>query len=109
MRTDNGIDHPGFQEYLNLLRDGNCWTKFSGSYRITTSKQTPYDDVIPFARAIIEANEDRVVWGTDWPHPSFKGKMPNDGALMDQLADWAPDEAIRKKILVDNPQTLYGF
>ena len=109
MRTDNGIDHPGFKEYLDLLRDGNCWTKFSGSYRITTSQHTPYHDVTPFAKAIIAANEDRIVWGTDWPHPTFKGNMPNDGALMDQLLDWAPDEAIRKKILVDNPESLYGF
>jgi 2-pyrone-4,6-dicarboxylate lactonase len=109
MRTDHGIDHPGFQQFLDLLRDGKCWAKLSGSYRITTSAATPYDDVTPFARALIAANEDRIVWGTDWPHPTFKGKMPNDGALLDQLAEWAPDAAVRKKILVDNPVTLYGF
>lgn len=109
MRTDNGIDHPGFQELLNLLRDGSCWAKLTGTYRITTSPATPYRDVAPFAEALINANDERVVWGTDWPHPTFKGNMPNDGALMDQLADWAPDEAVRHKILVDNPQVLYGF
>jgi 2-pyrone-4,6-dicarboxylate lactonase len=109
MPTDNGIDHPGFKEFLDLLRDGNCWVKISGSYRITTSERTPYRDVNPFARALISANQDRVVWGTDWPHPTFKGQMPNDGALMDQLMDWAPDEALRKKILVDNAQNLYRF
>lgn len=59
--------------------------------------------------AIIEANEERIVWGTDWPHPAMKGNMPNDGALLDQLADWAPSEALRRKILVDNPESLYGF
>jgi 2-pyrone-4,6-dicarboxylate lactonase len=109
MRTDNGIDHPGFQEFLDLLRDGNCWVKLTGTYRITTSEQTPYDDIAPYAKALIEANEDRIVWGTDWPHPSLKGTMPNDGALLDHLADWAPNEATRKKILVDNPEALYGF
>lgn len=109
MKTDNPIDHPGFKEFLDLLRDGNTWVKLTGTYRITTSPTTPYNDVIPYAQALIEANEDRIVWGTDWPHPFVKGKMPNDGALLDQLADWAPSEALRKKILVDNPQSLYGF
>jgi len=109
MRTDNGIDHPGFREFLDLLRDGNCWVKMTGSYRITTAHETPYHDVTPYAKALIAANEDRIVWGTDWPHPSLKGNMPNDGALLDQLADWAPDEAVRKKILVDNAEALYGF
>jgi 2-pyrone-4,6-dicarboxylate lactonase len=109
MKCDNGINHPGFQAFLDLLRDGHCWAKMTGTYRITTSPQTPYDDVTPYAQAIIDANEDRVVWGTDWPHPAVKGVMPNDGALMDQLAVWAPDEAVRRKILVDNAETLYGF
>ncbi len=109
MKTDQGLDHPGFQAFLELLRDGNCWVKLSGSYRVTTSELTPYDDVEPFARALIEANEDRILWGTDWPHPVFKGTMPNDGALMDQLAAWAPDEGLRTKILVTNPVALYGF
>ncbi|MCZ6770485.1 MAG: amidohydrolase family protein [Proteobacteria bacterium] len=77
--------------------------------RITTMEKTPYCDVTPYAKALIEANEDRVIWGTDWPHPALKGNMPNDGALLDQLADWAPDEAVRKKILVENSEELYGF
>ena len=109
MRTGQGLDHRGFQEFLDLLRDGKCWVKLTGTYRITTSPQTPYHDVTPFAQALIEANEDRVVWGTDWPHPTFKGQMPNDGALLDQLAAWAPDEALRRKILVTNAEALYGF
>ena len=109
MKTDKGIDHPGFQEFLDLMRDGKCWAKLTGTYRITTSSTTPYHDVTPFAAALIEANEDRVVWGTDWPHPTFKGVMPNDGALMDQLAAWAPSAALREKILVANAQALYGF
>jgi len=109
MKTDNGIGHPGFREFLDLVRDGHCWVKVSGSYRITTLAATPYTDVTPYAKALIEANEDRVIWGTDWPHPALKGNMPNDGALLDQLADWAPDESVRKKILVENSEKLYGF
>ncbi|MBT5659865.1 MAG: amidohydrolase family protein [Rhodospirillaceae bacterium] len=109
MKTSHGLDHPGFQEFLNLVRHGRCWVKLSGSYRITTSDLPPYSDVKPLAQALIEANEDRILWGTDWPHPVFKGTMPNDGPLMDQLGTWAPDEKVRKKILVDNPSALYGF
>jgi 2-pyrone-4,6-dicarboxylate lactonase len=109
MKTDHGIDHPGFQEFLDLLKDGHCWVKVSGSYRVTCDDVPPYNDVEPFAQALIEANEERVLWGTDWPHPVFKGTMPNDGALMEQLLSWAPDENLRKKILVDNPHSLYGF
>lgn len=109
MKTDHGIDHPGFQEFLDLLKDGHCWVKVSGSYRVTCDDVPPYNDVEPFAQALIEANEERVLWGTDWPHPVFKGTMPNDGALMEQLLSWAPDENLRKKILVDNPRSLYGF
>jgi len=109
MRSDHGLEHPGFQDLLGAVRDGHCWVKLSGSYRITTSSTTPYEDVAPIARALIEANEDRIVWGTDWPHPVFTGNMPNDGALMDQLIDWVPNEAVRKKILVDNAEALYGF
>jgi predicted TIM-barrel fold metal-dependent hydrolase len=81
----------------------------TGTYRITTFDKTPYDDVIPFAKALIEANEDRIIWGSDWPHPAMKGNMPNDGAMLDQLYDWAPDDAVRNKILTTNAETLYGF
>lgn len=109
MATSHGIDHPGFREFLDLLRDGRCWVKLSGSYRVARDGLPLYRDVEPFARALIDANEDRVLWGTDWPHPVFKGAMPNDGALMEQLATWAPDAQLRKKILVDNPSALYGF
>ena len=109
MKTDVGIDHPGFQDFLSLLKDGNAWVKLTGTYRITTSQVTPYSDVTPYAQALIAANEDRIVWGTDWPHPFISCVMPNDGALMDHLVDWAPDEALRQKILVSNPEVLYGF
>lgn len=109
MKTDHPLTHPGFQDLLSLLRDGKGWAKLTGTYRITTSRTTPYDDVTPYAKALIAANPDRIVWGTDWPHPAVKILMPNDGALLDQLAVWEPDEAMRRKILVTNPEALYGF
>jgi predicted TIM-barrel fold metal-dependent hydrolase len=73
------------------------------------SDRPDFGDLGPFARAMVATAPDRIVWGTDWPHPSAKDKLPNDGDLADLLADWVPDEAARKRILVDNPQRLYAF
>ena len=91
------------------MREGRTWVKLSGAYRITGLGQAPYTDVTPLARALIEANPDRMVWGTDWPHPWIRTAMPNDADLLDALADWAPDPDLQRKILVDNPEALYGF
>ena len=101
-----GLDSRGMQLMLSLLRDG-AWTKLSAAYRL--AEQPPYGETIPFARALIEAAPDRCVWGSDWPHPAMWGSMPNVGDLLDLLADWAPDEAVRNRILVDNAHALYGF
>ncbi|KYO51740.1 GntR family transcriptional regulator [Tistrella mobilis] len=109
MPTSIGTDHPGFQEMLSLLADGRAWAKISGAYRITSASRTPYDDVAPYARAIIAANPERVVWASDWPHPYVNIPMPNDGDLLDMLDDWAPDAATRDRILATNPARLYGF
>ncbi len=109
MACDKGLDHPGFQALLRLLRDGQAWVKLSGAYRISAQEYPPYSDVVPFARALIEANATRCIWGSDWPHPHFPRPMSNDGDLLDLLADWVPDAAERRKILVDNPAQLYGF
>ena len=106
--TADGLDAPPFQALLRLLRQGHCWAKLMGPYFISDAFPL-YPDIVPYARAIIEAAPDRVVWGSDWPHPSAREKMPDDGDLADMLLDWAPDEAQRRKILVDNPQRLYGF
>ena len=74
------------------------------------SKNAPlYADVTPLARALVAAAPDRVVWGTDWPHPKHEGAMPNDGAMCDRLLDWIPDAAIRDRVLAENPALLYGF
>ena len=108
MNVAHGIDHPGFQALLELVRDGTCWIKLSGNYRISASGP-PYADAIPFARALIEAAPDHMVWGTDWPHPALEDFMPNDGDLLDALDDYAPEADLKRTILVDNPARLYGF
>ena len=108
MKSPDTIDHPGFQEFLDLVRGGNCWVKLTGSYRITGAEQPPYPDVISVAQALIEANPERMIWGTDWPHPSHYRGMPSDAYLLDQLLDWT-DAATIRKILVDNPEKLFGF
>jgi predicted TIM-barrel fold metal-dependent hydrolase len=115
-----GLGQPGFPELVELVRSGKAYVKISGAYRAST--QAPdYADVAPFAKALIAANVDRILWGTDWPHPdsaAAPGRKPtdvtplfqiDDGRLLNQLAVWAPDSGVRRKILVDNPARLYGF
>jgi predicted TIM-barrel fold metal-dependent hydrolase len=115
-----GVEQPGFSDLLELVKSGKAYVKISGAYR--SSKLGPdFADVAPLARALIAANSERIVWGTDWPHPdsaTVPGRKPtdvaplfqiDDGRLLNQLPVWAPDAAIRKKILVDNSARLYGF
>ena len=105
----DGVDQEPFQHLLNLMRtDERCWVKISCAERLTADKTAPFDDVIPFAQALVDAAPNRVLWGTDWPHPNM-ATMPDEGALLDLLADYVPDEATRNQILVDNPQRLYDF
>ena len=108
MPPEATIEEPGFQLLLQWLREQRCWVKLSAPMRFADARP-PYPGVTPFAQALIEAGPDRVVWGTDWPHVVFDGFMPNDADLLDLLAVWAPDAALRKKILVGNPAKLYGF
>jgi hypothetical protein len=103
-----GVDSPRFQALLRLLRREHCWAKLMGPYFVSSAFPR-YPDLVPLVRAMVQASPERIVWGTDWPHPSAREKMPNDGDLADMLAEWVPDEAQRKRILVDNPQRLYGF
>lgn len=104
-----GVGHPGFRRFLGLLREGGVWVKLTGPYRISGETRPPYRDLLPFAEALLVAAPERVVWGSDWPHVVQVKPMPNDGDLLDLLAVWAPDEALRRRILVDNPAELYGF
>ncbi len=119
-RAALGLAQPGFADMLELVRTGKAYVKISGAYR-ASSLAPDYADVVPLARALITANSDRIIWGTDWPHPDAvtpPGKKPtdvtpllqiDDGRLLNQLPVWTPDAAIRKKILVENPARLYGF
>jgi len=103
-----GVNAPGFQALIRLLKSGRGWAKLSAPYR-TSRLEPPYDDITPFAHALVAVAPERLVWGSDWPHVLLDTTMPNDGDLVDRIAVWAPDEAVRKRILVDNPERLYGF
>ena len=103
-----GLGQAPFEALLGLMRDERAWVKVSGAERLTAGGTLPYDDVVPFAQALIAAAPDRILWGTDWPHPNVR-HMPDDGDLVDVLAAFAPDEATRNRILVSNPETLYDF
>jgi 2-pyrone-4,6-dicarboxylate lactonase len=105
-----GVAHPGYQEFLAMLRDGLFWVKLTGLYRISAEAAFPYADTARFARAVIEAAPDRVIWGSDWPHVAhFDKPMPNDGDMLGLLAEWEPDAGRRALILSENPARLYGF
>ena len=105
-----GLEQPAFQALLRLLDTGNVWIKLHGANRFL-SWGVRYEDIVTTARAFIARAPDRMLWGTDWPHSEIyePGRMPNDGDLLDMLLDYAPDEMVRKKILVDNPEALFDF
>jgi predicted TIM-barrel fold metal-dependent hydrolase len=109
MPTARGLDDPGYRRFLDLVREGRCWVKLTGPYRITGDQLPPYADVARFAAALVEARADRILWGSDWPHVMCRKPMPNDGDLLDALAVWVPDAATRDAILVTNPARLYGY
>jgi len=103
-----GINHPAYAAVRKLLDGGRTWMKLSGAYLNTASGPPAYADATEVAKAFARAAPERMVWGSDWPHRGEK-HMPDDAGLIDLLAQWAPDEAARKRILVDNPAELYGF
>ena len=102
----DGVEQPGFRQLLDLMRRGRCHVKLTGVYRMSVARG--FADVAPMARALIEAAPDRVIWGSDYPHLSFADKVGSIG-LWNLLEKWAPDEATRRRILVDNPQRLFKF
>ena len=102
-----GLDQPDFRRLLDLLRDEKILVKVSGSERLSR-KAPPWEDAVPFARKLVAEFGDRTLWGTDWPHPNLAA-VPDDGALVDLLAEIAPSEAQRRALLVDNPQRFYRF
>jgi 2-pyrone-4,6-dicarboxylate lactonase len=102
-----GVDHPQFKAFIDLLaRHQNIWSKVSCPERLSLQGR-PYDDVVAYARAIVERFPDRVLWGTDWPHPNMKSHMPDDGQLVDFIPRIATSAALRQSLLVDNPLRLY--
>lgn len=105
----DGVGQAPFQALLAKFADHNgLWVKVSGSERISESGP-PFTDAVPFAAALIAVAADRVLWGTDWPHPNISRFMPNDGDLVDLIPAMMPDDKTRKMVLVDNPQRLFGF
>ncbi|MEM7024860.1 MAG: amidohydrolase family protein [Pseudomonadota bacterium] len=103
-----GPEQPAMHALLNLLERGNSWVKISGAYRIDHGV-APWPGAKPLALRLLEEFPERLVWGTDWPHPMPPGAMPNDGDLLDALWDWCQDDALYERVLVENPARLYGF
>ena len=104
-----GINDPLFAQVRALIDKGRTWVKLSGAYISSKIGPPSYADASAVARAYVKAVPERLVWGSDWPHPSEPDVKPDDALLFDLLADWAPDEAVRHRILVENPEALYGF
>ena len=102
-----GVDHPDFQRFIALMDDNpNIWTKVSCPERLTVAGP-PYDDVVEFGKALVERFPDRVLWGTDWPHPNMKSHVPDEGVLVDVIPRIAPTPELQSKLLVENPMRLY--
>ena len=107
VKAADGLEQKPFKLLLEFMKTEKFWVKVCGAERVS-SMGPPFTDAMPFARALIDAAPDRVLWGTDWPHPNVNS-MPNDGDLVDLFPLMAPDPKIQKKILVENPARLYGF
>lgn len=108
-QVSDGIEAAAFHDLLDLVRDGRTWVKISHAYGVT-AEGAPYGDVAPLVHALLDADPTRLLWGTDWPHPSERTPpFPDDAVLLDAFAGWVEDEAHRRQILVDNPKTLYRF
>ncbi|CAB3746274.1 4-sulfomuconolactone hydrolase [Paraburkholderia humisilvae] len=110
MSVARGTADAGFQRLIAMLSDGAVWTKLSGADRVSVAG-APYDDVAPFFEAILAANPQQIVWGSDWPHVNYfdSAQMPDDAVLLTRFAHAVQVEALRRAILVDNPARLYGF
>jgi predicted TIM-barrel fold metal-dependent hydrolase len=117
VRARDGVQQPAFQLLLDIIRDDRFWIKLCSFDKISATPKAhvegalPFMDMVPFAQAVLAVAPDRVIWGTDWPHGNTftPGRTPNEGDLLDLLAVIAPDGALRKKVLVDNPARLFGF
>lgn len=108
IESQHGLEQPALAALLRLARQDHCWLKLSGGYRVSPN-DPPYPDALPIVRKVLEAGTSRLVWGSDWPHNHYYGRMPNTTDLLDLLIDWVPDQAVRNRILVENAARLYGF
>jgi 2-pyrone-4,6-dicarboxylate lactonase len=106
-QVERGLDDPCFRFTLECLDTGRCWVKLSP--RCSAQPVIPFDDVLPFVHALVRRAPERLLWGSDWPHPNCFNPMPNDADLLDLMLDWAPDETARRRIMIDNPSELFGF
>src|SRR3954449_1817849 len=102
-----GLEQEPFRHLLRLMQNDKLWVKVSGCDRISRTGP-PYADAVPFARKLVTEFPDRVVWGTDWPHPHHKGPVPDEGQLVDLIAEMAPTDELRHKLMVDTPRRLYA-
>jgi predicted TIM-barrel fold metal-dependent hydrolase len=101
-------DDAGFKNLCAALKEGQIWVKISGAYRVV-SADGQWRAIEPFVQALLHANPERLVWGTDWPHPAIGAPMPDDVDLAEMVLNWLPDEQLRQQVLVRNPEVLYGF
>jgi D-galactarolactone isomerase len=101
--------HPAFLALLRLLETGRCWVKLSAPYETSRTGPPGYRDVGALAETLVRVAPDRMLWASNWPHPSAGADKPDDAALLDLLLEWSPDETVRRHILNDNPAKLYGF
>ena len=106
--VSGGLDHPDYQRIKALMEDEKFWIKVSCPERLTQAGP-PYEDVLPYARDMVESFPDRVLWGTDWPHPNKYEVNPNDADPVEAFGQWVPDDAMRQKIMVDTPAAFYRF
>lgn len=103
------LDHPGFRTLQRLVDSGRTWVKLSAPYEVSKAGPPNYDDVGKLAKALAKAAPERMLWATNWPHPTPGAPVPDDAWMLDMLLDWIPDQGARNKALVDNPAQLYGF
>ena len=108
VKAGAGLEQPPFQALLELMKQEQAWVKVCGSERVSTAGP-PFVDAVPFAKALVEAAPERVLWGTDWPHPNIAQHMPNDAGLVELIPLFAPEPEQQQRLLVENPARLYGF
>jgi predicted TIM-barrel fold metal-dependent hydrolase len=106
VKAKGGLEQAPFRQLLRLMENPLAWVKVCGAERVS-STGAPFEDAVPFAAALLAAAPDRVLWGTDWPHPNISGDMPNDGWLVDLFAQFSTDATVRRQVLVENPARLY--